>query len=160
MRIRISGRLIYNFRRLSSGSVNGWGGWRAGRTWSRLWSAHSVSGRGSCTSAFASPPCLQTLCSAILARKPAGGLVMMKHCRVSLHCSLHLIMPKKLNTPLLLFSDLGVCGLNEIFRFLNCGARRAFFGHFGHIQCHAHVRLFQLYPTSLPCHSCRNVGNL
>jgi len=36
---------------------------------------------------------------------------------------------------------------------------KAFFGHFGHIQCPAHVALFQLYPTSLPCHSCRHVGN-
>jgi len=43
---------------------------------------------------------------------------------------------------------------------LNCRARKAFFGHFGHIQRQAHVVLFQLYPTSLPCHSCRHVENL
>jgi hypothetical protein len=29
--------------------------------------------------------------------------------------------------------------------------------HFGHIQCQAHIGLFQLYLTSLPCHSCRHV---
>jgi hypothetical protein len=66
-------------------------------------------------------------------------------------------VPRKLNTPLLFFSDLGAWFLYEIFHFLNCGVRKAFFGHFGHIQRQAHVGLFQLYPTSLPCHSCRHV---
>jgi hypothetical protein len=33
-------------------------------------------------------------------------------------------------------------------------------GHFGHFQGHAHVGLFQLYPTSLPCNSSRHVENL
>jgi hypothetical protein len=77
-----------------------------------------------------------------------------------LYRSLHLFMPRKLNTPFLLFSDLGAWFLNAIFRFLYCGARKAFFGHFGHIQPQAHVRLFQPYPTSLPCHSFRHVENL
>jgi len=48
----------------------------------------------------------------------------------------------------------------EIFRFLNCSARTSFFRHLGHIQCQVHVGLFQLYLTSLPCHSCRHVENL
>ena len=160
MRICISGGQLDDFRRLSSGAVTGLGGRRAGWRWSRLWSPHSASGRGRCTCSFASPACLRILCGAILARKAAGLLVMTKHCRVSLYCSLHLFMPRKLNTPLLLFSDLGAWFLNEIFRFLYCGARKAFFGHFGHIQRQAHVGLFQLYPTSLPCHSCRHVENL
>jgi hypothetical protein len=69
-------------------------------------------------------------------------------------------MLRKLNTPLLLFSNLGAWFLNEIFRFLYCGVRKAFFGHFGHIQRQAHVGLFQLYLTSLPCHSCRHVETL
>jgi len=99
-------------------------------------------------------------CGAILARKAAGRLVLTKHCQVSLYRSLHLVMPRKLNTPLLLFSDLGAWFLNEIFCFLYCGARKAFFGHFGHIQRQAHVGLFQLYPTSLPFHSCRHVENV
>ena len=97
------------------------------------------------------PFCLLSVC---------GFLVLTKHCRVSLYCSLHLFMPRKLNTPLLLFFDLGAWCLNEIFRFLYCGARKAFCGHFGHIQRQAHVRLFELYPTSLPCHSYRHVENL
>jgi hypothetical protein len=145
---------------LSSGGVTSWGRWRTGRRWSRFWSPHSASGRGRCTCSFASPACLRILCGANLARKAAGRLVMTKHCWVSLYHSLHLFMPRKLNTPLLLFSDLGAWFLNEIFRFLYCSARKAFFGHLGHIQRQAHVGLFQLYPTSLPCHSCRHVENL
>jgi len=66
----------------------------------------------------------------------------------------------KFNTPRVLFSDLGVWFLDAIFHFFYCGAWKAFFGHFGHIQRQAHVGLFQLYPTSLPCHSCRHVENL
>jgi hypothetical protein len=100
------------------------------------------------------------LSGAILARKAAGHLVLTKHCRVSLYRSLHLFVPRKLNTLLFVFSDLGAWFLYEIFRFLSCGARKAFFGHFGHIQPQAHVGLFQLYPTSLPSHSCRHVENL
>jgi hypothetical protein len=69
-------------------------------------------------------------------------------------------MPRKLNTPVLLFWDVGAWFLNEIFRVLYCGAQEAFFGHFGHIQHQAHVGMFQLYPTSLPCNSCRYVENL
>jgi len=81
MRISISGRQIDDFRRLSSVEVTGWGGWRAGRRWSRRWSPHSASGRGRGTCSFASPACLRIICGAILARKAAGRLVMTKHCR-------------------------------------------------------------------------------
>ena len=76
MRIRISGRDIDNFRLLSTVSVSGRGGWRAGPRWSRLWSSHSASGGGRCTCSFASQACLRILCSAIMARKAAGRLVM------------------------------------------------------------------------------------
>ena len=160
MRICISGRQIDDFSRLSSGSVTGWGGWRAWPRWSGLWNPLSASGGWRCTCSFACPACLQNLCVAILARKAAERLVLTNHCRVSLYRSLHLFVPRKLNTPLLFFSDVGVWFLYEIFHFLKRGARKAFFGHFGHIQRQAHVGLFQLYPTSLPCHSCRHVENL
>ena len=163
MRICISDRQIDDFRQLSSGSVtslDGWGGWRAGRRWSRLWCPLSASGGWRCTYSFVYPWCLRILCGSILPRKAAGSLVLTKHCRVSLYRSLDLVMPRKLNTPHLLFSDLAAWFLNQIFRFLHCGARKAFFGHFGHIQHQAHVGLFQLYPASLPCHSCRHVENL
>jgi hypothetical protein len=160
MRIGISGGQIDDLKWLSPGGVTGWVGWRAGRRYSRLWSVHSASGSGRCTCSFASLACLRILCGAILARKAVGRLVITKHSWVSLYRSLHLFMPRTLNTPLLLFSDLGTWFLDEIFRFLYCGARKAFFGHFGHIQRQAHVGLFQLYPTSFPCHSCRHVENL
>jgi len=132
----------------------------AGRRWSRLWSP--LSGLGGCrfTCSFVSPACLQILWGVILARKAAGCLVLTKHCQVSFYRSLHLFMPGKLNTLFLLCSDLGTWFLNEIFGFLHCGARDAFFGHYGHIQRQVHVGLFQLYPASLPCHSCRHVENL
>jgi hypothetical protein len=96
----------------------------------------------------------------ILGRKGAGRLVLKKHCRVSLYRSLHLIMPRKLNTPLLVFSELGAWFVNKIFRLLSCAARNAFFGHCGQIQPQANARLFQLYLTSAPWHSCRYVENL
>jgi len=160
MRIWISGRQIDKFRRSSSGIFTRWGEWRAVRRWSQLWSAHSASDRGRCTCSFASPACQRILCGAILVRKAARRFVMTKHCRVSLFRSLHLFMPRKFNTPLLLFSDLGAWFLDDIFRFLHCGAWKAFFGHLGYIQRQAHVRLFQLYLTSFPCHSYRHVENL
>jgi len=163
MQICVSGRLIDYFRRLSSGSVTGWCRWRrghAGRMWGRLWSPHTASGGWSCTCSFTSPVCLRILCRAILRRKAAGGLVLTKHCQVSLYRRLHLVMPRKLNTQHLPFSDLGAWFLDKIIHFLVYGARTACFGHFGHIQRHAHVGLFQLYPTSLPCCSWRHVENL
>jgi len=160
IRIRISGRQTENLRILNSGSVTGWGGWCAGQWWSWLWSPLSASVGWRCTCSFAFPACLWILCGAILARKAARRLVLTKHCRVSLYRSLQLFVPRKLNTPLLLFSDLGAWFLNEIFRYLDCSARKAFFCHFGHIEGQAHVGLFQLYQTSLPCHSCRHVENL
>jgi len=154
MRIRISGGQIDYLRRLNFRSVSCWGGWRAGQWRSPLWSPLSVSVGWRCTCSFPSAACLRILCAAILAWKAAGRLVLTKHCRVSLNRSLHLFVPRKLHTLLLLFSDLGAWFLSKVFRFLDCGARKAFFSHFGHIQGQAHVGLFQLYPTSLPCHSC------
>jgi len=70
---------------------------------------------------------------------------------------LHLLIPKKLNTPLVLFSDLGARFLDQILRFLYCEVWKPSFGHIGHVQGQADVGLFQLYMTSLPCHRCRHV---
>jgi hypothetical protein len=69
-------------------------------------------------------------------------------------------MPINLSTPLLLFSGFAAWFLDEILCFLYWGVQKAFFGHFGHIQRQAHDGLFQLYLTSLPCHSRRHVENL
>jgi len=84
MRICISDGEIDDFRTLSCGSVTGWGGWCAGQRGSRLWSWLSASVGWRCTSSFASPACQHMLCSAILARKAAGRVVLRKHCRH--HC--------------------------------------------------------------------------
>jgi len=61
---------------------------------------------------------------------------------VCYHCSLHIFVPRKLNSPLLSFSGFAPGLFDEVLRFLNCGAHKPSFGHFGHIQGKAHVRLF------------------
>jgi len=95
-----------------------------------------------------------------LARNALGHVVLTKHSLVSFYRNLHLFMPGKLNTPLLLFSDLGMRFLDQLLRFLCGGVRIPSFGNFGHIQGQAHVGLFQLYPTYLPCHSTRHIENV
>jgi hypothetical protein len=95
-----------------------------------------------------------------LTRKASIRVILTKHCNVFYHRRLNLVMSWKLNTPLLLFSDSGTRFLDQILRFLYCSAREPAFGHLGHIQHQAHVRLFQRYPTSLPCYSSRHVENL
>ena len=160
MGIQISGRQIDNLSWLNCGSVTGWGRWRAGQWWSRPRSRLSVWVGWGCTCSFGSPVCLLMLCGAILARKAAGRLVLTKHCRMSLYHRLHLLMPRKPKTPLLLFSDLGAWFVNKLFCFLYCGTEKPFFGHFGHIQRQVDVGQFQLYPTFFPCHSRRHVENL
>jgi hypothetical protein len=160
MRIRISDWQIDYFRTLNAGSVTGWDGWRAGQSWSWLWSPLTASVGWRCSCVFASPACLWILCGAMLARRAAGHVVLMKHCRVSLHRSPQRFIPRKLNSLYLLFSDVGAWLYDEIFHFLYCGAQTAFFGHFGHIRCQAHVRVFQQYPTSLRCDGCCHVENL
>jgi len=115
IRICICGGQVDDLSRLNSGSVTSWGGWRAGQWSSRRLSRLCASVRWRCTCAFAAPACLLILCGAILARKAARQLVLTKHCRVSFNRSLHHFVPRKLNTPLLLFSDLGAWFLNEVF---------------------------------------------
>jgi hypothetical protein len=159
MRICISGRGIDDFSRLSSGSVTGLGGWCACRMWSRLWNLLSVPGGWRCTCSFVCAAYLRILCGAIWARKAAECLILMKHCQLSLYRRLPLFVPSILNTPLRFFSDLSAWFLYEIYGSLNCGVQHAFPGHFGDIQRNAYVGLFQLYPTSLPCHICRHVRN-
>ena len=85
---------------------------------------------------------------------------LTKHHRLSFYCSLHHFMPRKHNIPLLLFSQFGARYLNQILHSLYCGSPKPTYGHFCHIQRQAHIGLFQLYTTSLPCHSSRHVENL
>jgi len=113
-----------------------------------------------CTCSFVCRACLRFLRGALSVWKEASHLILKKHCQVTIYCSRHRFMPRTLNTPLLHFSDLGAWFRNELFRLPYCGARDTFFSHFGPIPWQPHVRLFKLYPTSLPCHSCRHVEKL
>jgi hypothetical protein len=89
--------------------------------------------------------------------QPCG---LTKHSWVSSYHSLHLDLPKKLNMPLLPFSDLGTWFDEQILRFLYCGVLKPAIGHFGHVHGQADIGLLQLYTTSLPCHHCRHVEYL
>src|SRR5882757_3457903 len=152
MHIHTPGWHTFYFITFVSLSVTWWCRWRSGRRCRRFWRR--------CGGSFAPPAGLRILCCTILAWKAAGRMIFVNHCRVSFHRSLHLLMPRKLNSSLLLFSDFGARFLNQLLRFLYCGARKPAFGHFRHIPGKAHVGLFQLYPTSLPRHSRRHVENL
>jgi len=160
MWIHISCRQMDDIGTFSSGIVTGWGGMSFGQRWRRLWSRLSAWVGSRCTYCFASTVCRRILCGAILARDASGRVVLMQHSRVSFYRSLHHVMPRQLDTLLLLFSDFCPRFLHEILHFLHCGPQKPFFGHFGHIQGQEHVGLFQLYPTSLLCHSSGHVENL
>jgi len=166
MWIHIPGWQIEDLRRVGSIIVTGWQGWlsrqmwRVGQRWRRLYSELSASVGWRCTCLFGSPACLQIVCSEIWARKASVHVVLMKHGWVSFYCSHHRFMPRKLNTPLLLFLDFGGRFLAQILHFLYWGTRKSALVHFWHVQGQAHVGLFQLYPTSLLCHSIRHGENL
>jgi len=85
MWIRVSSLPIDNFETLSSSSVTGWGGWCSGqwshRIWSRLWSLLFASVVRRCTCSFASPECLQIVCSVILASNAPARVLLTKHSR-------------------------------------------------------------------------------
>jgi len=164
MWIGISGQQMDDLGMFTSRSGTVWGGWCSGwplwRLWSRLCSQLSASVGQRCTGSFPSPACLWILCGAILARKASGRVVLMKYNRVSFYPSLHLCMPRKLNTVLLPFSDLSTWFLNQLLCFFHYSRRKPSFGHFGHIQGEAYVGLSQLYTTSLHCHRSRQVEYL
>ena len=156
----ISGWQINDLKMLSSGSNTSWVWWCSQQTWCQLWSQLSMSLGQTCTYFFVSPACLRMFCSAILARKAFGHMVLMNHWQVSFYCSLHHVIPRILSTPLRLFSDVGAIFPDQILHFLTCGVQKPPYGHVAHIQGQPHVELFQLYLTSLPCHHSRHVENL
>jgi len=112
-----------------------------GRMWHQFWCRLSESLRWWCTRAFGSPACLGIVCCTDLARKAAVRLMFPKHSQVSFHCSLHILMPRKLKSPFLLFSALSLRFLDQVLCFLYCGAQKLSSGHFGRIQGKVHVRL-------------------
>jgi len=127
---------------LSSGSVTGCGRWYCRKRWcrfgSRLWSQLSASVGGG-TSV---PLGLQHVCRFYTVpfwqeRHPAVWF-WQSLSLVAFFCRVQLLMPRKLNTPHLLFSDFSTKFLDQILHFIYYVTQRPFFGHFGHI----HVRGF------------------
>jgi len=160
MWVHISGRQVGDFETLTTRSGTSWGWWCSGKRWCQLWSLLSVWVRRRYTCSVASPVCLRISCNAKWARKASRCVAMMKHSRVSFYCSFHRFMARKLNTTFLLFSDLRVRFLDWILYFLYCSPPKPSFGHSCHVQGQAHVGLFQLYMTSLPCHRSSHVEYL
>jgi hypothetical protein len=101
MWIRWSGRQMDNYETLSSGTFTGCGGWCSGQRWCRLWSLLFASVGQRCSCSFASPVCLQIICWAVLATKTSGSIVLTMRHHVLVSPSIHLRMPRKLDTPLL-----------------------------------------------------------
>jgi hypothetical protein len=112
------------------------------------------------TRSFAPPACLGIFRCCIWTSKTAIREVLTDHRLVSFRRSFHCLMTRTLNTPLHLFSDFSLGCLDQILRFLCCGALKPSILHFGYMQCKAHVGLFELHPTSFPCHCCRHDDNL
>jgi len=123
MWIHISGRQNDDLGKLSSGIVTRWGGWRSGQRWRPLWCRLSASVWWKCTCSCMSLACLWMVCGAIWERKASSVLVLTKHCRVSFYRSLYLFKLRELNTPLLLFSDLGARFIDQVMCFLYHGAQ-------------------------------------
>jgi len=158
--IDISGWQIVQLGRLGSIIVTGCRKWLSEHRLRWFWCRLSVLAGWSWTHSFAHSSCRRILCGAMLPRKTSVHSILTTHSWVSLYCSLDLFMTRKLNSPLLLFSDFSVTCLDKVLSFLYCCTQKPSFGHFGHIWCQVQVGLFKLDPTSLPCHSSRHVENL
>ena len=152
MYILISGSHTFGFRAWSYLIVIRWNRWRAWPWWWGSW--------WRCTRACVPPVSLWIHGCAILGRKVAVSLIFPNHCRCSFYRSLHLVMPGTHNSLLRPFLNLGVWIHVQLLCFLNRGARKPFFSHFGQIQGKTHVGLFQLYLTALSCHSSWHVESL
>jgi len=139
-------------------SVTWWRRWRSGQMWPFGRRCHWFSWW--CGGSFAPPAGLRILSSTILAWKAAGHMISINHCPVSFYRSLHLLIRRKLNSSLLLFSDFSARFLNQSLCFPCCSRPKPSLGHFRHVQGEAHVGSFQLDTTSLPRHSSRHVDNL
>jgi len=81
-------------------------------------------------------------CFAIFTRKAAIHLIFTNYFKLSLHCSLHGLMGRKLHTPAYVISDWGMMFLDSLSHFLYCSMRKPPFGHNGYIHSKAPVGLF------------------
>jgi len=87
--------------------------WHSGQSCRRFWWMYAGS--------FVPPACQRILCCAIWAWKAAVRMSFINHCQVFFYRSLHLFVPRELNSSLLLFSDVGARCLDQLLRFLYCG---------------------------------------
>src|SRR5882757_1002607 len=122
MHIHAPGWHTFYFITFVSICVTWWRWWRSGWRCGWFWRSYGV---------YFSPPAgLWILCCTILAWKVASQMIFVNDCRVSFHHSLHLLMPKKLNSLIHLSSDFGARFFNLLLRFLCCTARTPAFGQF------------------------------
>jgi hypothetical protein len=140
MYIHTPGWHTFYFKTFISISVTWWGMWQSrrrrysGPSCSQLWLR--------CVCSFVPPTYLRIVFWAILEWKAAVHMLFINLCQVFFCCSLHLLMPRKLNSLHLLFSEFSTRFVNLLLRFHYCGARKPTYGHFAHIQDKAHVGLF------------------
>jgi len=142
MDIHIPGWHTIGFRDRSCLIFNGWHRWCCGWMWHRFWGRVSETLQGRCTCALVPPAWLAIVCYAIVPTEEAVRLISSERFQVSVHRSIHIFMPRKPNSPLLLISDFGTRLLDEEWCVLYRGARKHIFGHCSPIQGKAHVRLF------------------
>jgi len=117
MHIHTPGWHTFYFITFVSFSISWWRSWRSGGRCRHFWRR--------CGGSFPPPAGHWVLCCTYLAWMAASRMIFVNHCRVSFPRSLHLVMPRKLNSSLLLFSDFGARYLNSLLCFLYCGARTA-----------------------------------
>jgi len=126
--------------------------------WFRCRQSVLIGQTSTCT--VAPPVWLVILGSDLLARKESVHVVLMKHSWVSFHRSLQPLITSKFNTPVLHFSKFGVRFIGQALCNVYCSAQKPSCGYCGYLQGQVHIRMFQLDPTSLPCHCSRHVENL
>jgi hypothetical protein len=159
MWICLSSQQIDDLGILTSRNVTSSGGWHFVQTLYLLWSELSEIVGSWCTCSFASLSGLGIVCSAIVAEKCSGCVVWTKYSQGYFYFTLHLVMPRNLNTPGLLFSDCSAWYLEHEFHFRSCCVWKPSFVHYCHIHGQEHLPLFQVYATSLPCYISKHVGN-
>ena len=132
--IQISRWHTFDFGTWSSLIITRWCRWRSRLRWHQLWRR--------CTCAFTHPACLWILCCAYLAKKATIHLICLNQCRVSLYCSPQFSISHEPNSLMVLFSDFSSWFHDKVLNSLYRAVRNPFFGHFGHVQGRAHVKLF------------------
>ena len=95
----------FSFGSVSSLIVFVWQRRRCRQVWHRIWCQLFELLWRRCTRTFPPPAWLGIVSGAILARKAAIHLIFPKYSWVSYHRSLHILIPRKLNSPLFLVSN-------------------------------------------------------